>query len=462
MRKPVPPPSVEALLTELQASRDQARLVELVTRAANLADQEYLPWDKLRHKKPPEGLTAEEWWFVTSISRNSMRRRLPLYAVDGKPLSYALPDDLLRLTEEISRRASGVIAVPEPVTNPATRDRYVVNSLIEEAIRSSQLEGASTARKVAKEMIRSGRSPRDRSEQMIVNNYNAMQRIGEWRDREITPDLICELHRIVTEGTLDNPESAGKIQDNPDPADRVAVWGPGLDDREPVHVPPPVEQLPDRLKTLCDFANSTKDRPWIPPVLRSLALHFMFGYDHYFEDGNGRTARLVFYWSMLRHGYWLTEFLSISNILIGAPAQYGRSFIYTEQDSGDLTYFFLYHLKVITRAINELDKYLARKVQELRETRVLLSAIPGEYNNRQLALLEAAIREPETVFTIESHARSHNISYETSRSDLRDLEERSLLRRSKSGRQFVWRSADNLASLIRKSQFGDPRSSDVR
>jgi Fic family protein len=304
-------------------------------------------------------------------------------------------------------------------------------------------------------MIRSGRRPKDRSERMIMNNYNAMQRIGELRNEKITPELIFELHRIVTEGTLDNPESAGKIQSSPDPADRVAVWGPGLDDEEPVHVPPPVEQLPERLNRLCDFANSTLDKPYIQPVLRSLTLHFMFGYDHYFEDGNGRTARLLFYWSMLRHGYWLTEFLSISKILIGAPGQYARSFLYTEQDSGDLTYFFLYHLKVITRSINELDKYLARKVQELRETRILLSAVPGEYNNRQLALLESAIKEPQAVFTIESHARSHNVSYETSRSDLRDLEARALLRQSKAGRQFIWRPAEDLASLLRKSQFGD-------
>lgn len=454
MRKPVAPPAPDAILAKLEAEGDQRRLIELISRAAELQDQEYLPWDKLRYKTPPEGLSTEEWWLATSIARNSMRRRLPLFSVEEHPFSYALPDDILRLTEEISRRASGVIAVPEPVTNPATRDRYIVNSLIEEAIRSSQLEGAATSRKVAKDMIRSGRRPKDRSERMIMNNYNAMQRIGELRDQKITPQLICELHRIVTEGTLDNPESAGRIQSSPDPADRVAVWGPGLEDEDPVHVPPPVEQLPQRLNRLCEFANSTDDKPWMQPVLRSLTLHFMFGYDHYFEDGNGRTARLLFYWSMLRHGYWLTEFLSISKILIGAPGQYARSFIYTEQDSGDLTYFFLYHLKVITRAINELDKYLARKVQELRETRILLSAVPGEYNNRQLALLESAMKEPQAVFTIESHARSHNVSYETARGDLRDLEARSLLRQSKSGRKFVWRPAENLTSLLRESQFG--------
>jgi Fic family protein len=453
MRKPATPPSIEAIFAKLGKDSGHQRIIDVITRAAELQDQEYLPWDKLRYKTPPEDLSSEEWWLATSFARNSMRRRLPLYSLDGAPFSYALPDDILQLTEEISRRASGAIAVPEPVTNPSTRDRYIVNSLIEEAIRSSQLEGASTSRKVAKEMIRSGRRPKDRSEQMILNNYNAMQRIVELRDKDFTPELICELHRIVTDDTLDNPQAAGRIQSNPDPSDRVAVWGPGMADEEPVHVPPPVDQLPERLQRLCDFANSTDDRPWIQPTLRSLTLHFMAGYDHYFEDGNGRTARLLFYWSMLRHGYWLTEFLSISKILLGAPAQYGRSFIYTEQDAGDLTYFFLYHLKVITRAINELDKYLARKVQELRETRVLLSATPGEYNHRQLALLELAIKEPQTIFTIESHARSHNVSYETSRSDLRNLEERSLLQQSKLGRQFVWQAAGNLASLIRESQF---------
>jgi Fic family protein len=122
------------------------------------------------------------------------------------------PDEIFRLTEEISRRASGMIAVPEPVTNPATRDRYVVNSLIEEAITSSQLEGASTSRRVAKEMIRSGRNPKDRSERMILNNYNGMLRVGELRDKDLTPDLVCELHRIITEGTLDDPAAAGQVQ----------------------------------------------------------------------------------------------------------------------------------------------------------------------------------------------------------------------------------------------------------
>ena len=58
----------------------------------------------------------------------------------------------------------------------------------------------------------------------------------------------------------------------------------------------------------------------------------MFGYDHYFADGNGRIARTSFYWSMLHHGYWLAEYLAISKILRAAPGRYGDSYQYTEDD----------------------------------------------------------------------------------------------------------------------------------
>jgi Fic family protein len=452
MKIPVPPPPPDELLAQLRS--DPVRFAAIFSAVGQVGQNEYLPWDKVRFKSPPEGLTIEEWWLAISIARASTRRNLPLFDKDGHPFWYAIPDDIFRLTEEISRRASGFIAVPEQVTNPATRDRYIVNSLIEEAITSSQLEGASTTRRVAKDMLRTGRRPRDRSEQMILNNYHGMNRVGEVRNEKLTPELICELHRIITEDTLDDPSSAGRIQSDPDPKQRAAVWGWSPDEVEPVHVPPPTDQLPERLQRLCDFANALNDEPWIQPVLRSLTLHFMMGYDHYFEDGNGRTARLLFYWSMLHHGYWLTEFLIISSILKKAPAQYGRSFLYTEQDNGDLTYFFLYHLKVVTRAINELDSYLARKVRELRETRVLLSTTPGEYNHRQLALLESAIKNPQAVFSIDSHARSHRVSHETGRNDLRDLERRELLTKHKEVRHFAWSPTANLAAVIRESQYG--------
>jgi len=145
-----------------------------------------------------------------------------------------------------------------------------VRSLIEEAMTSSQLEGASTSRVRAKQMLREDRAPRDRSEQMILNNYSAMQRVIELRDERLTPELVCEIHRIVTDGTLDDPADAGRLQR---PGElRVRIYGTQTEEQV-LHVPPPAETLPERLETLCGFANDV-DRsdgtvPYMPPLLRA-------------------------------------------------------------------------------------------------------------------------------------------------------------------------------------------------
>ncbi|MDO5503802.1 MAG: Fic family protein, partial [Actinomycetia bacterium] len=377
-------------------------------------------------------------------ARRSAQRVLPqLLDLEGAPFTYTLPDALLELSADITSRASGQIAISEQVTNASTRDRYLVDSLIEEAITSSQLEGAVTSRRVAKEMLRSGRRPRNHSEQMIFNNYLAMRRIVELGDADLTPELVCEIHRIVTAKTLEDETSAGRIQS--DDADRVAVWA---EDGQLLHRPPPVAELPMRMNRLCAFANGQDAEAYLPPVLRAIAIHFMVGYDHYFEDGNGRTARALFYWSMLREGFWLTEFLTISKILKDAPAQYARSFLLTEQDDGDLTYFFLYHLGVISRAIDDLHRYLAVKAAELADVHTLLRSHPGKFNHRQLVLLEHAASHPGAVFTALSHATSHNVTPQSARNDLAALEEAGILVRFRQGRQHAWTPAGDVADLV--------------
>jgi Fic family protein len=281
---------------------------------------------------------------------------------------------------------------------------------------------------------------------MILNNYNAMLFISENKHAQFTPETVCELHRIVTEKTLDNPEAAGKLQSNPDPTDRVKVYD---EQANVLHAPPPVHELPGRLQALCDFANAEQDSdPYVPPVVRALTVHFMAGHDHYFEDGNGRTARALFYWSMLKQGYWLTEYLTISRILKTAPAQYARSFLLTEQDEGDLTHFVIYHLNVFRRALDELNIYLERKVQELRDTRTVLSSVPGDFNYRQLSLLESAVRNPSNEYTVRSHMKNHGVVEQTARTDLYDLEGRGLLQRYKVGKQFVFTSVPDLSAKI--------------
>jgi Fic family protein len=401
----------------------------------------YLHWDELRHRSPPEGLTAQEWWTGVKLARNYMRKPVPLRDKTGRTFVYCLPDPVLRLLHEVDQNATGGIQLAEEVTNPATRDRYIVNSLIEESITSSQLEGASTTSEVAGEMIRSGRRPTDRSERMIMNNYHAMRFVQQHRSEPLSPDRVFELHRIVTQETLEKPEKAGVFRTDQD--------GTVIEDHQGnvLHVPPAAAELPARLEALCTFANSRSTAEFIHPVIRAIVLHFAMGYDHPFVDGNGRTARALFYWSMLSDRYWLAEYISISRILKGAPSQYVRSYLLTETDEQDLTYFVGYQLNVISRAIEDLKRYLRKKMREIREVESLLRR--SEFNHRQLALLSHALKHSGHEYTTLSHGTSHNVVPQTARTDLLDLVARGLLEKREVGRGFVFRAPLDLGRRLR-------------
>lgn len=74
----------------------------------------------------------------------------------GQSFRFVLNDPIPRMLHEIDMDCGGTIQMHEPITNPELKDRYYVRSLIEEAITSSQLEGATTTRHVAKEILRAG------------------------------------------------------------------------------------------------------------------------------------------------------------------------------------------------------------------------------------------------------------------------------------------------------------------
>lgn len=436
MKKPVRPPAYVDLLAEAMADTERFGRI-FATPLAPLINGKYLHWDKLICHTPPSGLSHREWWLALKVQRRGAAKAVPLADVQGARFTFTLTDPIPERLHDIDLRAGGHVQMPEQVTSPETRDRYYVGSLIEEAITSSQLEGATTTRQVAKEMLRAGRAPRDRSERMILNNFLTMQHIGKIKDKPLTKDLVLAIHEQVTHDTWTGTPAAGRLRR----ADEEVVVAD--DYGEVYHTPPHAEELEERLSVMCRFANGEIPDYFIHPAIRSILLHFWLAYDHPFVDGNGRTARALFYWSMLHHGYWLFEFLSISQIIIRAPARYERAFLYTETDDNDLTYFILYHLEVIRKAVEQLHEYIRRKSEQLRELEAELRGSPV-LNHRQRALISHALRHPGHRYTIQSHQTSHNVVYETARTDLLDLVERGLLVKQKSGRTYYFVSAADI------------------
>jgi len=439
MRIPQTPPDLQVLMSELSPHR----LPELINllRHNDALQQGYIHWDKLRRYPAPQGISYREWWLLLKLSRLDALKFIDLKDRSGNAFQFALPEVVLEELHYVDLGAGGTVSLPDQITNPQTRDRYLVSSLIEEAITSSQLEGAVTTREVAKDMIRTGRKPRDTSEQMILNNYATMQRVRELKNEALSPEIIFMLHRLVTDKTLDKPEAAGRFR-LPEEDVRVS------DDYGNVyHTPLPADQLNVRLKAMCDFANGTTPGFFIHPTVRAIILHFWLAYDHPFVDGNGRTARALFYWAMLRNGYWLFEFISISNILKRSPAKYGRSFLYTETDDNDLTYFIAAQCRVIRDAIEELHTYIQRKTEEMRQVELHIRSL-DLLNHRQVAIIRHALKHPGQRYTFTSHQTSNNIAYQTARTDLLGLAGKGLLDQRQSGKQMAFIAPPDLSERL--------------
>jgi Fic family protein len=413
----------------------------------------YLHWDKLRHVTPPTGMTTEEWWLAIKLSRKNLYKPLPLQDKHGNEFQYGTPDQVLRELHWLDISAAGSIHAGDAITNPQTRNTYLIRSLIEEAIHSSQLEGASTTQNIAKEMILQDRAPRDKSEQMILNNYHAMQFIREVKNEALTPSMIFELQRIVTDKTLDDAGAAGRFRNQGEDIHVVDNQS-----QELLHTPPAANELPQRLQALCDFANAdntnTDSETFLHPVIKAIVLHFMLAYDHPFCDGNGRTARALFYWLMAKEGYWLVEFISISRVIQKASAQYGKAFLYTETDDNDLSYFLIHQLGVVHQAIEALHEFLSEKVQGISDAEAMLqnnNRLRGKLNFRQLALLRHALKHPRFAYVIEEHQRSHGISYDVARKDLLVMAESlKLLTKTKQGKRYLFIVPDDLERRIGK------------
>lgn len=444
MKLPVTPPPWDTLLQNIGDRVGTILNLELGPEVRGA----YEHWDHLRHLTPPHSLDHEEWWLGLKLVRRALQRRLPLRDKRGKPFAVVLSDSIQRRLFLVARDASGALRGAGALSPDAMRDRYLIRSLIEEAMTSSQLEGASTTTPVAKQMLLTGRTPRDYGERMIVNNYRTMEELKRWVGRPLTPDTVLEIHRLLTDGTLHDPAGAGRFRRSDE--DIVVQDETG----RVLHVPPKATELPQRLQALCEFANQGDDADtFLHPVVRAILIHFMIGYDHPFLDGNGRTARALFYWSMLNAGFWMMEYISISSILRRAPAQYTRAYLHSETDDGDTTYFVAHQLDVIIKAIESLHGYIARKQQAQREAESLLkpgSRLARRLNHRQRALLLNALKHPDKSFTIAVHRSIHDVAYDTARSDLQGLVEAGLMKQFRHGKEHVFRPAPGLGGKLRR------------
>lgn len=371
-------------------------------------DSEYLYWDKVKYMAP-KGVDKQVLWQAVKIQRRLKAQEIQF---GNCVFHFTITKDMLALLHDFDMNLGGSLGTKSII--PATDKRYyLISSIMEEAIASSQMEGASTTRRIAKDMLRKQLKPNNKSQQMIANNYETINQISKGADKEFSLEGILDIHRTISNKTLDNAEDEGVFRRNDDVLVVDGITG------FVAHTPPSYKEIDKMILDLCDFANRESGDNFIHPIIKAVIIHFVLAYIHPFVDGNGRTARSLFYWYMIKKGYWLTEYLSISRIIYTNKKAYEKAFLYTENDSNDLSYFIQYHLEVMKKAFEELKKYLQRKIDE--QQNIFRFEGISHINERQRYVLQAIYDSKRVLFTPKELATQFDVSAKSARTDLQEL-----------------------------------------
>jgi len=369
---------------------------------------EYLYWDKIKYKA--KDCSPLELWSAVKQFRFLRSKRLNFHSYN---FHYIITDYIQKSLHQLDLHIGGNLGSNIGIAE-TDKTKFIISSIMEEAISSSQMEGAITTRKKAKEMIQQHKKPKNKSEQMILNNFITMKYIVQHKNEDLTAENLLYIHKLITNSTLEDTEDEGKFRDNDDV--RVVNYA----NSEIVYTPPLQSNITGLISDLCIFFN-TESEEFIHPIIKGCIIHFMIGWIHPFTDGNGRTARAVFYWYMLKKGYWLTEYLSISRIIKDTKSQYEKAYLYTEIDENDLTYFISYHIKTMEKAFHALKDYINRKQKEVFQAAKFMK-IPG-VNDRMAQILKIVHDDSDRILNAKEIESRFNVSNYTARTDLKSLVE---------------------------------------
>ncbi|MFH1221679.1 MAG: Fic family protein [Candidatus Micrarchaeota archaeon] len=430
MRIPKKPPSEEEI-RQLFIQNPDINALDGLKHYFSIVNTNYLHWDELQVDDRFKGVDLKLLWSYIKFFRGFSNRPIKL---NGVTLQYVQTPQIEKALHDLDIRVGGKIGLEAQMPGPELQKKYLVNSLMEEAIASSQLEGAATSRVAAKKMLRENRKPRNHSEQMIVNNYVTMMYVKEnvVTNQKLTLGFIKEIHRKITKDTLENKEYEGTFRTD----NEVKVYAKGED--QIVYDPPDYKKINQLLEQVCNFVNNAdSDSYYLHPFVKAIVLHYMIGYIHPFNDGNGRTARALFYWYLMAQKYDYLEYVAVSTAIKNASAQYARAYLYSETDNNDVTYFVKFNLRALDIAVTSFENYISKTKAENRKMFEIIQQNP-KLNFRQADILISMSKDERPMTILEMQERYH-ITYETARTDLLGLVKQGYLQTFSKGKQFIFR-----------------------
>lgn len=240
-------------------------------------------------------------------------------------IKVTITNDILNsiIEIELNRYKISLVELSQNVLNKLRK-----NSKIKSSYASNKIEGNPLSEKQAEEVIESDeRKHYLKPEQEVRNYFLALNYLEEKLNNKekLSKKLILDVQKLVEKGA--SKEKIGFRGLMP-PGVLFAVYDSKTGN--PDYIPPEYSDVPGLLDELIEYVNTTDDHPLIVAAV----VHYQLVTIHPFEDGNGRTARLLSGYIMDLNGYGFNGIASLEeyfaydvdeyydSIQMGLPALY--------------------------------------------------------------------------------------------------------------------------------------------
>jgi len=293
-------------------------------------------------------------------------------------------------------------------------------TLIEEGFYSSTIEGAHSTIKKAKTLATGKSKPKNKSEFMVLNNFKALLELDDLND-EITNELIQKIHKITVENTLDDDYNIGRYRTEPNEiinSNGKVIFSPIAN----------INKMKQMINKLLIFLKDDEFSKPIENIYKAISFHFLFAFIHPFDDGNGRTVRILFAYLLKLYGYDMFYYISLSEIINRKKAKdYYQAFLNVERsdldkkNNFDMTYFFYYISEIMIEGL----KVLKHRINtHLREDIIIEIAKNNQIDltPRQLKIIKILSNKNNTfMITSKELAKNFNLTARTIQKDLKLL-----------------------------------------
>ena len=207
-------------------------------------------------------------------------------------IKIALTNEILNsiLNIEKNKEALNQIKIPVSLSN-----RFRKNTKKRSTYASNKIEGNPLTFEQADRAIENKNRHLLKPEQEIKNYYLALEFLEKQLEKQepISLQLILDVQKQICEG---EPKEKIGLRGAMPPGVLFAVWN---DDGTPAYIPPEYSEVGGLLNELISYINDSSDHP----ILKAAIIHYQLVTIHPFEDGNGRTARILSNYFLSLSGY---------------------------------------------------------------------------------------------------------------------------------------------------------------